>query len=119
MFPIWEHFVSQEVLQWITFTTVSLPMKLYNKKLIDEFSNNHADIRAPLAAWVYEAEDADWKTPLEIKERYPSATMINGERFVFNIKGDKYRLDVTLYFERKIVWVKRIGTHAEYDKWTF
>lgn len=94
-------------------------MKLIGLGKIDDFGDKHTDAKDPLAAWVYEVKDASWDSPLDVKNRYPSASLINGKRFVFNIKGNHHRLDAKIDYERKLVIVVRIGTHAEYDKWTF
>jgi mRNA interferase HigB len=51
-----------------------------------------------------------------IKQQYPSASILNNNRFVFNIKGNNYRLIVKINFDHQMVWIRFIGTHAEYDK---
>ena len=94
-------------------------MRVLGKALISEFSSSHADARDALAAWLYEAEEAEWKAPLDITERYPNSSILGGRRVVFNIKGNRYRLDAKIDFARALVIVVRIGTHAEYDKWEF
>ena len=94
-------------------------MKVLGKKGIQEFQTKHADIKSPLSAWVYEAEQAQWLTPSDIKARYPHASLIDDKNVVFNLKGNSYRLHAMLDYERRIVLVKRIGTHAEYSKWKF
>lgn len=94
-------------------------MKVLGKRLISEFAASHADVRDALAAWLYEVQEAEWKMPLDITERYPSASIIGGGRAVFNIKGNRCRLDAKIDFVRGIVLVLRIGTHAEYNRWEF
>ena len=59
---------------------------------------------------------AEWKTPDDIKKIYSNASFLEDNRVVFNIKGDDYRLVVHIDYLRKIVRVKFIGTHSEYDK---
>jgi mRNA interferase HigB len=59
---------------------------------------------------------ADWKTTADVKRRYASASVVSADRIVFNIKGNDYRLVVSVDFEKRIVWIKWIGTHAEYDR---
>lgn len=76
-------------------------------------------MRGQLRAWAAEVEDADWQNTMDIKNRYPSASIIAGGRVVFNLKGNKYRLDARINFPTRIVLVVRVGTHAEYDRWTF
>ena len=59
---------------------------------------------------------ADWKSTADVKRRYASASVVSAERIVFNLKGNDYRLVVAVDFEKGIVWIKWIGTHAEYDE---
>lgn len=94
-------------------------MQLLGKGILDKFSRSHADIRTSLAAWQKEVEAATWQTPAEVKMRYPDVSILPDMRHVFNIKGNSYRLDVKVSYKQQIVRVVRIGTHTEYDKWTF
>ena len=94
-------------------------MKVVNKTLIEDFGRRHADVRSQLSAWTYEAEEAEWKTPDDIKARYAHVSFLADNRVVFNLKGDKYRLDTKISYKTQVVFVKRIGTHAEYSKWRF
>ena len=52
----------------------------------------------------------------EIKRRYPSASIIDTERVVFNIGGNKFRLVVKVWFPGQTVWIKFLGSHRQYDK---
>ena len=92
-------------------------MRLVGRSLLVDFAKRHSDIRAPLNAWACEVEDADWHGPADIKARFPSASILSENRVVFNIKGNKYRIETKVSFEIKVVLVKRIGTHSEYLKW--
>jgi mRNA interferase HigB len=94
-------------------------MKVVNTTLIQKFGVRHADVRSQLAAWVSEAEEAEWKTPNDIKARYPQASFLADNRVVFNLKGGNYRLDAKISYKTQVVLVKRIGTHAEYSRWRF
>jgi mRNA interferase HigB len=69
-----------------------------------------------LKAWYQEAEDAKWKSPKDIKRDYPSASILAGNRIVFNIKGNHYRLVVRVNYDYGMVWIRFMGTHAAYDK---
>jgi len=93
-------------------------MKLLGKPKLREFGKNHADARSQLDSWEAEVETADWKTPLEIKKRYPKASVIGNQHVVFNICGNRYRLWVTVAYQTGIVMVREIGTHKDYDGWT-
>lgn len=92
-------------------------MRLLGKPKLREFRNNHADARSQLDSWEAEVETVDWKTPLDIKKRYPKASVIGNQHVVFNICGNRYRLWVTLAYQTGIVMVREIGTHKEYDGW--
>jgi mRNA interferase HigB len=92
-------------------------MRLVGRKLLDDFAGSHAEVRGPLNAWACEVEDADWGGPADIKARYPGASILSDNRVVFNIKGNKFRIETKISFEIKVLLVKRIGTHAEYTKW--
>lgn len=74
------------------------------------------DAQAPLEAWHEEVIKAAWHTPHDIKQQMGSASICANNRVVFNIAGNKYRLVAEIQYRAGIVWVKFIGTHAEYDK---
>jgi mRNA interferase HigB len=70
----------------------------------------------PLKAWFHETKIADWNSFTDIKARYRSSNFLPGNRVVFNIKGNTYRLVVHVHFNTRIVFVRFIGTHAAYDE---
>jgi mRNA interferase HigB len=92
-------------------------MKLAGRKLLEEFCLQHSDARKQLNVWIAEVEDAEWKTTQDIKDRYGQASFLANNHVVFNIKGNSYRLVVQVSFKNQGVLIKRIGTHAEYNKW--
>jgi mRNA interferase HigB len=92
-------------------------MKVIGLKILDEFAIQHGDIRGQISAWVAEIKIANWKTPAEIRARFAQASFLSDNRVVFNIKGNRYRLEVKVSYKNEIVLIKRIGTHAEYSKW--
>ena len=91
-------------------------MRVIAKKILRDFWNNHNDCEQQLKSWFQEASKAAWKNSNEIKQEYPSASILNDNRIVFNIKGNKYRLIVKINFSYQMIWIRFIGTHAEYDK---
>ncbi|WP_111308834.1 type II toxin-antitoxin system HigB family toxin [Confluentibacter sediminis] len=93
-------------------------MRVIAKKILREFWEAHPDCEQQLKSWFKETCKAEWKNPNEIKAQYPSASILNDNRIVFNIKGNNYRLIVKINFEYEMVWIRFIGTHAEYDKIT-
>jgi mRNA interferase HigB len=94
-------------------------MRLLGKGKLVDFQRKHADARAWISAWVAEVEAAAWKSPNDIKRRFASASVIRDQIVVFNVKGNRYRLEIHFSYEIQIATVARWGTHAEYDKWTW
>jgi len=80
------------------------------------FCPNRRDAQGPLEAWFYEAKNAQWEAPADIKVHFGSASIVKNNRVVFNIAGKKYRLVVRINYHSKTVFVRFIGTHREYDK---
>lgn len=91
-------------------------MRVIAKRTLREFWVRHSDCEQTLRAWYREAERANWQNVNELKAEYPSASILQGSRIVFNIKGNHYRLIVKINFDYQICWIRFIGTHAEYDK---
>jgi len=78
----------------------------------------YSDSQAPIESWYEEAIKAHWESPQAIKNQYANASICKNNRVVFNIGGNKYRLIVEIQYQANIVWVKFVGTHAQYDKIT-
>lgn len=72
-------------------------------------------VKSALDAWFHEAHHASWKSSADVKRSYAHASIIGADRVVFNIKGNSYRLVVSVDYPRQIVFIKWIGTHKEYD----
>lgn len=92
-------------------------MKLIGKKILQEFKEKHADARSQIESWEAEAEEAQWSTPHDLKNRYPKASLIKNQQVVFDICRNKYRLLTQVNYKNNIVLIKKIGTHKEYDNW--
>jgi mRNA interferase HigB len=91
-------------------------LRIIANKILREFWEIHPDCEQQLKSWFKETNKAVWKNSNDIKSEYPSASILINNRIVFNIKGNKYRLIVKINFEYEMVWVRFIGTHAQYDK---
>jgi len=91
-------------------------MRVVAKKIIREFWEKHADAEEQLKTWYKEASKASWNSPSDIKEEYTRASILKGGRVVFDICGNKYRLVVDINYLRQWVFIRFIGTHADYDK---
>ncbi|NHN36905.1 type II toxin-antitoxin system HigB family toxin [Pseudomaricurvus alcaniphilus] len=94
-------------------------MKVVASNLLSEFANKHANAKKALSCWLQEAKRANWTTPQDIKNHYRSADFLSGNRVIFNIKGNNYRLVVKVRYQNGIVRIEWVGTHAEYDKQRF
>lgn len=77
---------------------------------------DYADAEGPALAWYREAKKADWSAPQDIKDQFRTASILRQGRVVFNIAGNKYRLVVHVRYDLKIVYIRFIGTHRQYDK---
>jgi len=91
-------------------------LRVISIKILREFWEIHSDCQEQLKSWFQETSKAEWKNPNEIKLEYPSASLLGDNRVVFNIKGNHYRIIVKINFEYKMVWIRFVGTHSEYDK---
>jgi len=94
-------------------------MQLVNIPILEELKATHAHARGALDAWRADVERTTWSSPQDIKERYASASFLGGNRVIFNINGNSYRLVVKVRFQNGIVMIEWGGTHAEYDKKNF
>ena len=92
-------------------------MRVVGRDKLDAFMKKHAQSKGKLSAWLKEAENADWKTSQDIKDRHASASFLSDNQVIFNISGNKYRLVVAVRYRNGIAQVTHVGTHAEYDKW--
>lgn len=91
-------------------------MRVISRKTLRDFYEKHAAAKASLEAWFHEAKAAVWRTPKEISARYPSADFLPGNRVVFDIAGNHYRLVARIHYNTGIVFVRFVGTHAAYDR---
>ena len=92
-------------------------MRVVGRQNLEMSSAQHAELRGPLGAWLAEVEEAQWQGPADIKARFPSASFLADNRVVFNVKGNKFRVETKVSYEIQVLIVLRIGTHAEYSKW--
>lgn len=91
-------------------------MKLLHYKLLKDFWKKHKDSEGPIKRWVEIIERSQWKSHGDLKESFPSADYVGNDRYVFNISGNKYRLITVAVFFQGYLYVRFVGTHAEYDK---
>lgn len=90
-------------------------MRIISKPILREFWSQNSEAEVPLIIWYKEAKKSDWKNLAEIRETFPHADLV-GECIVFNIGGNKFRLITKVNFRAKIIYIRFVLTHKEYDK---
>lgn len=90
-------------------------MKLISNRALREFTASHPDAGTPLQAWRTLIERGEYGNFAALRATFGSVDKV-GERYVFDIGGNKYRLVAAIAFAARLVWVKAVLTHAEYDK---
>lgn len=91
-------------------------MRIVTYKRIQEFSLKHADAETPLNVWYHTTSAKAWGNLSDIRQTFNSVDYVGNNRYVFNIKGNDYRLVAIISFNAQKVYIRFIGTHAEYDK---
>ena len=81
-----------------------------------EGSRRHSDAKTALEDWHAQASKAEWSRPADVRAMYPDASILRGNRVVFNVCGNKYRLVTQINYPYGVVYIRFIGTHAEYDR---
>lgn len=93
-------------------------MRIIALSTLRAFWENNAryhDAKAPLLAWYQHTLKADWSAPAQVKADFGTASILRDGRVVFNIAGNKYRLVVWINYTYRVVYIRYIGTHAQYD----
>jgi mRNA interferase HigB len=89
---------------------------IISKTVINDFATKHADSIEALNRWYFQTKLAEWKKLADIKADFPSVDYVGNDRYVFNIKGNDYRLVAMIFFNVRSVYIRFIGTHSEYDR---
>jgi mRNA interferase HigB len=91
-------------------------MHVVKKKILQDFWLRHPAAELPLRAWLKDAERAEWRTMHDIRTYARTADMVGDTRVVFNIGGNKYRLVVLCLLVKGRLYIRFVGTQAEYDR---
>ncbi len=91
-------------------------MVIISKAIIKEFAKEHPDAENALIKWYTETKAADWSDFKDVKNTFNSADVVANDRYIFDIKGNKYRLIALIIFKIRTVFILFIGTHKEYEK---
>ena len=91
-------------------------MRIIAKRTLREFWEVHPDAEHPLLDWHDTTASQNWKSPHDVKQTFGSASIIDANRVVFNIKGNDYRLITHLDYLFGMVFILWVGSHTDYDK---
>lgn len=91
-------------------------VRILSRRTLREFWKRHPDAEQPLRLWCAMVEKARWDGPAVVRAQFGSADFVAGDRAVFDIKGNRYRLVVHVRYRLHLVFVRFIGTHSEYDR---
>ena len=91
-------------------------MRIISRRNLREFWEKYPDSAVALQTWFRDVERFLWNSPTDIKAVYHNASFIGNNRVVFNIKGNHYRLVVVVIYQHRVVYVRFVGTHADYDR---
>ena len=91
-------------------------MRIFTEQAIKEYAEAHPDAKVALQEWSTIVKKSEWICFADVKKTFNSVDNVGNQHYVFNIKGNNYRLIVVIKFTIKFVYIRYIGTHAEYDK---
>lgn len=91
-------------------------MRIFTEKTLKDYIEKHPTCRTALQDWVEKVKRAEWHSFADIKATFNSVDAVGNGRYVFNIKGNDYRLIAIIRFTPQFVYIRFLGTHAEYDK---
>jgi len=90
-------------------------MKIVGLGVLHNFCVKHADCRVWISNWISDVKASRWRTTRDIRQRYPSASFLQSNVVIFNVRGNDYRLETQIALAVGVVAIRWIGTHAQYD----
>jgi mRNA interferase HigB len=91
-------------------------MRVISKRALHRFWQRHPQAEQALLAWHREMTKRDYATPVDLRRTFPTVDFVAGDRAIFNIGGNRYRLIVEINYRSQCAFVRFIGTHGEYDR---
>ncbi len=91
-------------------------MRIIAFKTLKDYYQNQPNAKTALENWYHTTKNADWNGLSDIKKDFNSVDFVGNKRYVFNIKGNDFRLIAKILFVPKLIYIRFVGTHAEYDK---
>ena len=105
-----------DILDNLSIFAKELVMRVIAKKTLVLFYTKHEDAETALEDWYEKTENSNWKNFAQLKQTFNAVDNVGNNRYVFNIKGNHYRLVALILFRIKMVYIRFIGTHKEYDQ---
>jgi len=91
-------------------------MRIFTEQRLKEYVEERPECRVAVQDWVMKVKKAEWKNFADIKATFRTVDYVGNQRYVFNIKGNNFRLVAIVRFTVEFVYIRFIGTHAEYEK---
>ncbi len=91
-------------------------MRIFTEQALKEYAEAHPDSKVALQEWATIVKQSKWACFADVKNTFNSVDNVGNQHYVFNIKGNNYRLVVVIKFTIQFVYIRFIGTHADYDK---
>lgn len=91
-------------------------MRIVARSTLREYWRKHPAVEQALKAWYADVSHAEWGSPADLRKTYATVSILKDARALFNIKGNQYRVVVRINYSLKLVFIRFVGTHAEYDK---
>jgi mRNA interferase HigB len=100
----------------ITGARYTGPVRVIARKALRDFWERHPEAESALRAWYHDVDRAGWTGPDDVRRQYATASFVANNRVVFNVRGNRYRIVVAINYAYGVVYVRFVGTHAEYDR---
>lgn len=91
-------------------------MRIIAKKTLVAFYTKHSDAESAIEDWYEKVKEAQWDNFAQVRQMFNSADLVGNNRIVFNLRGNQYRLVTLVLFRIKMVYIRFIGTHSEYER---
>lgn len=91
-------------------------MRIFTEKTLKEYIEIHPNAKTAIQEWVDIVKRSEWTCFADVRRTFNSADAVGNQRYVFNIKGNCYRIVAVIKFTIKFVYIRFIGTHSEYDR---
>ncbi len=91
-------------------------MVIITKTILNEFGLQHTDAIAALNEWYAVVKEADWRHIADVRQTFNSVDFVGNDRFVFNLRGNRYRIVAMIFFDKRTLFIRFVGTHTDYDR---